>query len=226
MRLLQEGMSDALVWRGRYTVNYWMLQHSFSIGIGDTVADGQTMLVINQTINRVPPPPPPPLPLRNPLIFLCFQLWFMGDEIVTMTPGGTLRQGLLRPAQAKDEVKKLIAKAQANELEAQPGRTIMESFENQVTCAPPPRPPPLPLYYARITVRLSQSACRGGFFICVCCLAQVPLLQIALSILHSSVRHLHSGPHDPELGCICGVPCARGEATVGWAGHAGEPGAK
>ena len=30
-----------------------MLQHSFSIGIGDTVADGQTMVVINQTINRV-----------------------------------------------------------------------------------------------------------------------------------------------------------------------------
>lgn len=34
--------------------------------------------------------------------------------------------------QAKEEVKKLISKAQANELEAQPGRTIMESFENQV----------------------------------------------------------------------------------------------
>jgi DNA-directed RNA polymerase II subunit RPB1 len=29
-------------------------------------------------------------------------------------------------------VKKLIEKAQSNELEAQPGRTIMESFENQV----------------------------------------------------------------------------------------------
>ena len=34
--------------------------------------------------------------------------------------------------QAKDEVKKLIEKAQTNELEAQPGRTMMESFENQV----------------------------------------------------------------------------------------------
>lgn len=69
----------------QYTVNYWMLQHSFSIGIGDTVADSDTMLTINETINR-----------------------------------------------AKEEVKKLISKAQANELEAQPGRTIMESFENQV----------------------------------------------------------------------------------------------
>jgi DNA-directed RNA polymerase II subunit RPB1 len=34
--------------------------------------------------------------------------------------------------QAKEEVKKLIEKAQSNDLEAQPGRTIMESFENQV----------------------------------------------------------------------------------------------
>lgn len=37
----------------QYTANYWLLQHGFSIGIGDTVADGATMLVINQTINRV-----------------------------------------------------------------------------------------------------------------------------------------------------------------------------
>jgi hypothetical protein len=37
----------------QYTANYWLLQHGFSIGIGDTVADGTTMLVINQTINRV-----------------------------------------------------------------------------------------------------------------------------------------------------------------------------
>ena len=38
----------------------------------------------------------------------------------------------LSPPQAKGEVKKLIEKAQSNDLEAQPGRTIMESFENQV----------------------------------------------------------------------------------------------
>ena len=31
-------------------------------------------------------------------------------------------------------MKKLIEKAQSNDLEAQPGRTIMESFENQVRC--------------------------------------------------------------------------------------------
>lgn len=37
----------------QYTVNYWLLQHSFSIGIGDTVADEDTMLIINQTINQV-----------------------------------------------------------------------------------------------------------------------------------------------------------------------------
>ena len=27
------------------TVNYWLLQHGFSIGIGDTVADDKTMAV-------------------------------------------------------------------------------------------------------------------------------------------------------------------------------------
>ena len=43
-------------------------------------------------------------------------------------------------AQAKEEVKKLIEKAQGNDLEAQPGRTIMESFENQV-CLSLPVPP-------------------------------------------------------------------------------------
>lgn len=35
--------------------------------------------------------------------------------------------------QAKSEVQKLIVKAQDGALEAQPGRTIMESFEGQVT---------------------------------------------------------------------------------------------
>jgi len=34
--------------------------------------------------------------------------------------------------QAKSEVQKLIVKAQDGALEAQPGRTIMESFEGQV----------------------------------------------------------------------------------------------
>ena len=35
--------------------------------------------------------------------------------------------------QAKSEVQKLIVKAQDGALEAQPGRTIMESFEGQVS---------------------------------------------------------------------------------------------
>ena len=31
-------------------VNYWLLQESFSIGIGDTIADEATMIIINNTI--------------------------------------------------------------------------------------------------------------------------------------------------------------------------------
>lgn len=39
----------------------------------------------------------------------------------------------LTRVQAKSEVQKLIVKAQDGALEAQPGRTIMESFEGQVS---------------------------------------------------------------------------------------------
>ena len=39
--------------------------------------------------------------------------------------------------QAKGEVQKLIVKAQDGALEAQPGRTIMESFEGQVRLSTP-----------------------------------------------------------------------------------------
>ena len=37
----------------QYVVNYWLLQHGFSIGIGDTVADVKTMMIISETIQKV-----------------------------------------------------------------------------------------------------------------------------------------------------------------------------
>ena len=37
----------------QYTVNYWLLHHGFSIGIGDTVADSATMQIISRTIQQV-----------------------------------------------------------------------------------------------------------------------------------------------------------------------------
>ena len=39
----------------QYTVNYWLLHHGFSIGIGDTVADGATMQIISRTIQQARP---------------------------------------------------------------------------------------------------------------------------------------------------------------------------
>jgi DNA-directed RNA polymerase II subunit RPB1 len=66
-------------------VNYWLLQHSFSVGIGDTIADEATMHSINATISK-----------------------------------------------AKLDVKDLIKQAQDKRLEAQPGRTMQESFESKV----------------------------------------------------------------------------------------------
>lgn len=39
-------------------------------------------------------------------------------------------------SEAKNEVKRLIMAAQDNQLEAEPGRTMMESFENKVNQVP------------------------------------------------------------------------------------------
>ncbi|XP_074308455.1 DNA-directed RNA polymerase II subunit RPB1-like isoform X1 [Silene latifolia] len=36
----------------QWLVNYWLLQNSFSIGIGDTIADAATMETINETISK------------------------------------------------------------------------------------------------------------------------------------------------------------------------------
>ena len=36
----------------QWLVNYWLLQNSFSIGIGDTIADASTMEAINKTISE------------------------------------------------------------------------------------------------------------------------------------------------------------------------------
>ena len=69
----------------QFTVNYWLLQHGFSIGVGDLIADPRTMSIINEIMNR-----------------------------------------------AKSDVKGLIEKVQGGDLEQQPGRSVMESFENQV----------------------------------------------------------------------------------------------
>ena len=69
----------------QWLVNYWLLQHGFSIGIGDTIADAGTMKKISDTISK-----------------------------------------------AQDDVTELIKEARDNKLEPEPGRTMMESFENKV----------------------------------------------------------------------------------------------
>nr|CAB3491643.1 unnamed protein product [Digitaria exilis] len=69
----------------QWLVNYWLLQTSFSVGIGDTIADKASMDKINKRVSK-----------------------------------------------AKIEVQELIRKAHNKQLEAQPGRTMMESFENEL----------------------------------------------------------------------------------------------
>jgi len=66
-------------------VNHWLLHNGFSIGIGDGIASGRTLLEIERTIKN-----------------------------------------------AKREVSNIIRKARSGKLERTPGRTIVETFEQQV----------------------------------------------------------------------------------------------
>ena len=52
---MEEGPAAARAFLSQiqYTVNYWLLHHGFSIGIGDTVADTATMQIISRTIQQV-----------------------------------------------------------------------------------------------------------------------------------------------------------------------------
>jgi len=54
---MEEGpeAARAFLSQAQYTVNHWLLQHGFSIGIGDTVADAKTMNIISETIAAVRP---------------------------------------------------------------------------------------------------------------------------------------------------------------------------
>ena len=36
----------------QFTINQWLLQHGFSIGIGDLIADQRTMEIINDIMNK------------------------------------------------------------------------------------------------------------------------------------------------------------------------------
>lgn len=50
----------------------------------------------------------------------------------TIADAGTMERINETISKAKDEVKRLIKEAQEKKLEAEPGRTMMESFENKV----------------------------------------------------------------------------------------------
>ncbi len=51
---MEEGpeAARAFLSQTQYLVNHWLLQHGFSIGIGDTVADVETMTIISNTISK------------------------------------------------------------------------------------------------------------------------------------------------------------------------------
>ncbi|GAM20091.1 hypothetical protein SAMD00019534_032660 [Acytostelium subglobosum LB1] len=66
-------------------VNHWLINHGFTVGIGDTIADAATMVKVQNSITS-----------------------------------------------AKSQVKELIIKAQSNQFETQPGRSMLDSFEKEV----------------------------------------------------------------------------------------------
>jgi len=57
----------------------------------------------------------------------------IGDTIADASTMQTINDTICK---AKDEVKELIKKAHEKQLEAEPGRTMMESFENRVNQVP------------------------------------------------------------------------------------------
>jgi len=83
----EHGHAAARAFLGQHQkiVNYWIMNHGASIGVGDTIADNETMAEISRIITA-----------------------------------------------SKDEVKALVLQAQRGALECQPGRTMLESFENRV----------------------------------------------------------------------------------------------
>ena len=64
---MEEGpeAARAFLSQTQYLVNHWLLQHGFSIGIGDTVADVETMTIISNTISKARAEPNLPCGLRT-----------------------------------------------------------------------------------------------------------------------------------------------------------------
>mmetsp|Transcript_21791 Transcript_21791/g.51688 ORF Transcript_21791/g.51688 Transcript_21791/m.51688 type:complete len:1361 (+) Transcript_21791:193-4275(+) len=79
------GAARAFLGQHQKIINHWLLTTGSSIGVGDTVADNDTMAEISRIISA-----------------------------------------------SKEEVKALVLQAQRASLECQPGRTMLESFENRV----------------------------------------------------------------------------------------------
>ena len=135
-------------------VNHWLLHHGMSIGIGDTVADDATMVNINAIIEKAKED------VRLVLGGLAGGFWagvlgcWQGGGLEGRRLGDRRRcPATLRRASCADaksplpktpplkpptqptktqQVKGIIAASQAGQLEAQPGRTLVETFEAKV----------------------------------------------------------------------------------------------
>lgn len=88
----------------QHVVNYWLLHHGFSVGVGDTIADEETLAKITQTIRKAK---------------------------VHHSVSATIRLESFNQ-EPQDQVNECLIEAQRGALERQPGRTMMESFEFKI----------------------------------------------------------------------------------------------
>ena len=118
-------------------VNHWLLHHGMSIGIGDTVADDATMVNINAIIEKA-----------KEDVRLDWGLGVAGGFGGLLGGATALRRASCADAKSPlpktpplkpptqptktQQVKGIIAASQAGQLEAQPGRTLVETFEAKV----------------------------------------------------------------------------------------------
>ena len=142
----------------QFTINQWLLQHGFSIGIGDLIADQRTMEIINDIMNKAKGDVKKliekiqvglggwvGLGLRRgegartrggccfARIWGGWHVWKAGPQVYCQLSTRAPRLCATPcPSLSPPPTPPPPPPLQTNDLEQQPGRTIMESFENQV----------------------------------------------------------------------------------------------
>ena len=113
-------------------VNYWLMQHGFSIGVSDTVADEGTLDSIVETLDKAKAKVSTSASMRkNTSISISMPCPSLNP--LTLFP--SLPFSSLPFPSLPLKVEEFVKEGQSGELDVQPGRTMMESFEQFVNTA-------------------------------------------------------------------------------------------